>query len=363
MRPLCAEVDLNAIRFNFDLLAAKAGRAKLIAVVKADAYGHGLVPVARVLSEKAAKLAVACLDEAMVLRAADIRCPIVVLEGFFSAEELLAGESLGGIEWVIHEEYQWHLLNTAALQHAHKIWLKINTGMNRLGFPPQRLSVLLGEARSSVQLSLQGVMTHFSCADEEDTEGFRQQLKQVQQLCGLLPKGVDFSAANSAVVLLHSNLCFQWVRPGISLYGGSPVGASQGEQFGLRPAMKLVSKIIACRDLSQGDAVGYGASWQAPGPLRMGVVAAGYGDGYPRQIGSGSPVWVDGRETQIIGRVSMDMVTVDLTGIPSATVGSPVLLWGGGLSVDRVARCANTISYHLLTGVTRRVPRRYQGAG
>jgi alanine racemase len=205
------------------------------------------------------------------------------------------------------------------------------------------------------------VITHFACADAPESGFFKQQLHSVLELRRCLSGKVPLSAANSAGVLLYPEVCFDWVRPGIALYGCSPVAEKQSNYFDLRPALMLKSEIIACRDLSQGESVGYGASWRACQPTRMGVVAIGYGDGYPRQICNGSPVIVAGTATRIIGRVSMDMVTVDLTPVNFAGVGSQVELWGKQLSVDRVARYANTISYHLLTGISKRVPRRYLG--
>jgi len=360
MRPLRAEIDLSAIQHNYQLLASKSGGAECIAVVKADAYGHGIVPVAEALSPHAGKLAVACFEEALKIRQAAIESTIVVLEGFFSAQELLEGAQAGGIEWVIHDHNQLQILRRSERLENTRVWLKINTGMNRLGFPQPELPALLNVVKTDNALQLQGVMSHFACADEPDSECFQQQLSLVRKLRQSLPAQIKLSVANTAAILLHSGLGFQQVRPGIGLYGGSPVAAQQGVDFGLRPAMGLYSAVMACRDLVPGDAVGYGASWQADKAIRMGVVAIGYGDGYPRQIGSGSPVVVNGVETTIIGRVSMDMITVDLTNIESAGVGSEVELWGSTLSVDRVARHADSIAYHLLTGVTQRVPRIYR---
>ena len=363
MRPLFADIDLAAIRANFDLLTSKAGSSKCIAVVKADAYGHGLVPVAQALVAKASKFAVACLDEALVLRKAGIRTRIMILEGFYSAEELLEGEHAGNLEWVIHDESQLEILQKVIPKVVCKVWLKFNTGMNRLGFFIRQLDSLLFEVAANKALDLQGVVTHFASADEPESDAFKQQLGSVKNLRMLLQAAkVPLSAANSAGLLLHPEVHYDWVRPGISLYGCSPVAAKQGMDFGLQPAMRLVSEIIACRDLIPGKAVGYGATWRASQPTRMGVIAIGYGDGYCRHIASGSPVLVAGQETRIIGRVSMDMITVDITGIDSARIGTEVELWGEGVTADRMARCANTISYHLLTGVTGRVPRRYSGA-
>ena len=359
MRPLYAEIDLTAIQANFDLLARKAGNATCIAVIKADAYGHGMVPVARALVGKASKFAVACLEEALELEQAGVNQPKMILEGFFSAEDIPQGKSAETTEWVVHSDEQLSVLKRLQLKVPCKIWIKINTGMNRLGFHFSRLQAILDSVSSMPMVLLQGIVTHFASADQPASESFKQQLISVNELRKCLKGMLPLSAANSAGVLLHPDLYFDWVRPGIALYGCSPVADRTGADYGLRPAMSLMSQIIACRDLNQGDAVGYGANWQSSASSRMGVVAIGYGDGYPRQVGNGAPVIVAGVETKIIGRVSMDMVTVDLSSVACATIGSEVELWGKRLPADRLAIHADTISYHLLTGVTKRVPRRY----
>ena len=359
MRPLCAEIDLAALQANFDLLSQKLIDARLIGVVKADGYGHGLVQVGRALEKKASKLAVACFDEAMCLVDSGVVVPILVLEGFFHEGELAEGLGCELLEWVVHEPSQIDMLRRRRVSAPCKVWLKVNTGMNRLGFSMEESQVRLKELNEFAHVEVVGVMTHFACADEPESESYQLQWGLVKKLRNELPANIVLSAANSAAILLNPQSHYDYSRSGIALYGGSPQAEKQGVDYGLKPVMRLASKIIACRDLAPGQRVGYGATWSATQTTRMGVVAVGYGDGYPRQIVNGAPVMVGGRETKVIGRVSMDMVTVDLTGFSDAGVGTEVELWGPNLSPDRVARYADTISYHLLTGVSSRVPRRY----
>ncbi len=363
MRPLVAEIDLAALQANFRLIASKAFPAKCIAVVKADAYGHGVGPVVRALRGLADKLAVASLDEAREVRAAGFDGPLLILEGFFSGQELLNGNSDSQLEWMLHCPEQVAILESSSLQQPCKVWLKINTGMNRLGFSLAEFESRSASLEANAKVMLLGVVSHFACADEPDHPAYLLQAQQMRALAAEVPGHLDLSVANSAATLLYSEWYGNWVRPGICLYGGSPQAGKTASDFGLQPVMTFKSEIIACRSLAPGATVGYGATWQAANARRMGVVAAGYADGYPRQVSNGTPVLIDGKQTCVIGRISMDMLTVDLTPIPGAGVGSKVELWGANLPADLIARYAGTISYHLFTGVTRRVPRVYSGNG
>jgi alanine racemase len=347
-RPLRASISLSSLRHNLGIARSNAPHARIMAVVKANGYGHGMLRVAKAL-EAADGFAVLNLAEAVALREAGFTQEILLLEGFFSADELplLARH---GLSTVIHAQWQIDALlqtpGTAPLQ----AWLKINSGMNRLGFQPaEALAALQSLQRLGAQVTL---MTHFARADESD--GIAEQLALFNSIThGLnLPR----SLSNSAAVLNYPEAHADWVRPGIMLYGASPLIHRSAPELGLKPAMTLSSEIIAVRDIPAGAGVGYGASFRAENAMRIGTVACGYADGYPRHAPSGTPVLVDGLRSRVIGRVSMDMLTVDLSAIPGAKIGSTVTLWGEGLAVDEVAAAAGTISYELLCAVAARVP-------
>lgn len=361
-RPARACIDLAALRHNYSLLAGLAGQTRCYAVIKADGYGHGIGQVARALADTP-KFAVAYLQEALSIREAGIDKPVLLLEGFFDTEEM-AVCAAQGIEVMLHAPYQLEMLAQAELQAPLAVWLKLNTGMNRLGFSPEAAEQVLEHLRKLPQVRIMGVMTHFACADEEDLGSAQRQLQKLLAFRNGAGAGLPFAAANSAALVALPEARLDWARPGIMLYGSSPFAHRTAAELGLKPVMKLESALIAVRDLQEGDAVGYGALWRAKGPARMGVVAIGYADGYPRHAPQGTPVAVKGQRVPLIGRVAMDMITVDLTALPSAQVGDPVELWGSQVSVDEVAAHAGTISYELLTSVTKRVPRCYdEGQG
>lgn len=351
-RPTRAAIDLSALRANLKRIRAVAPDSRIMAVIKANAYGHGIEPAARALVGADA-FAVACMDEAMQVRAAGLGQPIVLLEGVFSALEL-AGAVSHHFEVVVHDSGQLDRVCSLDADAALKVWLKIDTGMSRLGFP-------LDEARAAWE-RLQtapgvckpvGLMTHLACADEDPDTRTVGQLKQFDEVTRGLP-GLR-SVANSAGVLRWPEAHADWARPGIILYGVSPLPARSGPDEGLRPAMTVSTQLISVRELDRGDSVGYGATWTAPEPMRIGVAAIGYGDGYPRHAPNGTPVLVNDARCALVGRVSMDMITVDLRACPQAQAGDRVVLWGQGLPVEEIAAAAGTIPYELLCGVTQRV--------
>ena len=359
-RPTYANVNLSAFKANYELANQMVGDAACVAVIKANGYGHGICQLAKTLPE--ATLAVACVDEALVLRQDGNNNPIMVLEGVFSADELLLAES-HQLQIAVHSERQLTLLNECSLEgKTIGVWLKLNTGMNRLGFSPELTHSLLTQLQNNASVNTLGVMTHFSCADEIDKS---QTEKQIFTFCTAkesltsLPEKLQFSACNSAGLIEYKNAHFDLVRPGVMLYGSSPLAHRSAEELGLQAVMSLESEIMAIHALNAGDCVGYGQTWCASRDTRIATVAIGYGDGYPRHAAMGTPVWIGDRLVPLVGRVSMDMLTVDLTYHPDAQVGDIVELWGGNISVDEVAGAAGTISYELLTGVTSRVPRRY----
>jgi alanine racemase len=325
-----------------------------MAVVKADGYGHGIAAVAKALGHETPCYAVACLEEALVIRQAGLKQPVVLLEGVHAPEDL-AVCAAEGFEPVLHHARQidWAL----ASAERPLIWIKLNTGMNRLGFPPAELPGLMSQLEEA-GFPVRGLMTHFACADDLDNGFTASQTRLMEVAAGAYPD-LLLSVANSAAHFRPGQPLFHWSRPGIMLYGGTPMLGTTGIEQGLMPVMSLESELISVRTLAPGMTVGYGATWVADKPTPMGIVAIGYGDGYPRHAGTGTPVAVNGVRTRLIGRVSMDMLAVDLSPVPDAGHGDPVELWGKQVSVDEVAAAAGTIAYELMTGVTSRVPRQY----
>lgn len=354
-RPTRALISLDNLRHNAAHAASLAPDARLMAVVKADAYGHGAEAVAGALAEHASAFAVASLEEAARLRDHGISQPILLLEGVFSAAELIDATALD--TWImITCEEQLHWLRGARLSTPLTCWLKIDTGMHRLGIAPEEADDFLGKLRGTANASRDVVLcTHFSRADELEQDETRQQLAYFLATCS--GRGCARSAANSPAVLAWPDTHLDWIRPGYMLYGDSPFAEYLRQADALKPAMTLVSRVIAVRDVAAGDAVGYGATWRATRPSRIATVTTGYGDGYPRTAVNGTPVLVNGQRASLAGRVSMDMLTVDVTDLPPVQVGDPVTLWGEHLPVGEVARHADTIGYELLTRMPPRVPR------
>jgi alanine racemase len=348
MRPIRVHIDSAALRGNLGVAKRRARHSRVWAVVKANAYGHGTALVARTLAA-ADGLALIELEAALELRRVGEKRPILLLQGFYSSQEL--GQiAAHGLAAVVHESEQLAMLEKVKLPAKIPVYAKLNTGMNRLGFSEKEFRDALERlARCAGEITL---MTHF--ADADGGRGVRWQIERFEAMtAGLkLPR----SLANSAAILRYPEAHADWIRPGIMLYGCSPFPDESAEKLGLKPVMTLASELIAVRNLSAGDGVGYGCTFIADGPIRIGVVACGYADGYPRHAPTGTPILVCGRRARTLGRVAMDMLFADLTGIPEAAVGSPVTLWGEGLSADEVAASAGTVSYELLCALSPRVP-------
>jgi alanine racemase len=353
-RATVARISTEALRHNYRKAVAMAGGARAMAVIKADGYGHGIQTVARALQEDAPKFAVACIEEALAIREAGVTAPVVLLQGPHSPEDVITGADQD-FELVIHSEHQLRWLEESA--RVPTLWIKVNTGMNRLGFSPADIAGVMDLLASAELASrVTGFVTHFACADDASSDNTARQTACFLDAVDPWPE-LARSLGNSAAHFLEGQPMFDWTRPGIMLYGGSPMIGQLGPELGLQPVMTLEAELTSVRTLKPGESVGYGASWTATGETPMGIVAVGYGDGYPRHAGTDTPAWVNGRRIRLIGRVSMDMLAVDLTEAPDAQPGDKVELWGRHVSVDEVARHAGTIGYELLTGVTVRVPR------
>ncbi|SFU43745.1 alanine racemase [Halomonas korlensis] len=363
-RPLNADIDLDALRHNYRLARGLAPHSRTLAVLKADGYGHGAIACARALDGLAPAFAVASLEEAASLRMAGITTPIVLMEGIFEASELGDVEALN-LWMAVHSDWQVEALLAYRPAHPIPVWLKVDSGMHRLGFAPHRAEAVWARlAAASAQACDLHLMSHFATADAMEPGYFHQQMAVLSKLAERLD--APLCLANSPATLAWPQAYGAWNRPGVMLYGSDPLEASNATSRQLRPVMTLRSAIIAVQTLAAGEPVGYGGRWKAPRPSRIAVVAGGYGDGYDRHAADGTPVLVAGRRAALVGKVSMDMLTVDITDIPEADIGSEVVLWGRAatgevLSVDEVARHCDTISYTLLTGVLPRVPRRYHG--
>ncbi len=371
-----ATIDSTALKKNLAQVRAHCPDSKIIPVIKANAYGHGMAEVARCLANDkhlASGLAVATFDEAMALADLELGLPIVQLNGFRNAEELQAALARE-IELVVHSPQQIPLLETEFAKEIiggkRRLWLKQNTGMNRLG--------LNGEEIAQAYLDLHKypgtefvLMSHFAWADDQDSKAARKHTaaqvsaleKTHQQMQSAHGENIPRSVSASAGIYTQSAAHFQYVRPGIMMYGSSPLAGQTGEELGLHPVMTLSSRLLAINDVKAGQSIGYGATYQCKTDTRVGVVSIGYGDGYPRAAISGTPVLVKTAtgpvRTRLIGRVSMDMITIDLTGVEQAQLDDEVVLWGEGLCADEIAECAGTIAYELFCKVTTRVPRLY----
>lgn len=357
-----AIINLSALKHNLQCAKDAAPSTKILAVIKANGYGHGIVRVAKALSDSAANsvsgladgFAVASVEEALLLREVGISKPIVLLEGFFSTDELpLILQH--GFEVVVHHQVQLDILNRLKPHNSThlNVWLKIDTGMHRLGFPMEKARAVWQALQSHPMIRSITLMTHLAKADDTQ-DGFTD--KQVARFNkytdGIIaPRSIANSAGLLGWPATHADI----VRPGIMLYGGTPFINGNGADVGLQPVMTLKTQLIAVNLCNKGEAIGYGGTWTCPQDMPVGIAAIGYGDGYPRHACNGTPVLVNGKRTQLVGRVSMDMISIDLRSIPDAKVGDPVVLWGEGLPVEEIARSASTISYELLCGVARRV--------
>ncbi len=350
-RPVKAYIDLVALKSNLNQVRAFAPKAKILAVIKANAYGHGMIRVAKQLSQADA-FGVESVDEAIKLRNNGFLHRILLLEGVFSAAELTMVIQ-HRLDFVIHSQIQLDWLVNLNSSSIFNVWIKLDTGMHRLGFLPEDLLDVQRKLSCLKSSPIIHYLSHFASADE-DLEFTQQQLTVFNELTA--NTNVPKSLANSAAIQNFSASHFEWVRPGIMLYGAGVLNGQEGLNK-LKPVMTLVSEITSLKWIKAGESVGYGQAWKAKKRSLIGVVAIGYGDGYPRHAPTGTPVLIQEKKIPIVGRVSMDMITIDLTASNlDIEVGEPVTLWGKGLAVDLIAKYAGTISYELLCGVTKRVP-------
>ncbi|MEZ0123352.1 MAG: alanine racemase [Candidatus Reddybacter sp.] len=363
-RPIDALISLTNLQHNFAQARHLTPGVKIMAVVKANAYGHGAIRVAGALASFADAFGVASLEEAVELRDAGIDNPIVLLSGVFGRAEMLEVARYG-LATVIHCAEQLQILLDTTLSQPIDVWLKLDTGMHRLGFNAAGFCQAAEGLRSAEQVAKLTFISHLACADNPSASLNEQQLTGFQRTLAELNIRAEegLSLANSAALLTRPDMHFDWVRPGLMLYGVNPLMGTLPTAVELRPVMTLRSRIVALQAVPAGEAVGYGEAWRAPGvlastaaqPSRIAVVAAGYGDGYPRHARNGCPVLVNGKLATIAGRVSMDLLSVDISANPDAKVGDPVTLWGEGLPVETIAQQSDTIAYELLTGVNQRV--------
>jgi len=355
MRPARALIDLDALRHNYRLARELAG-SKALAVVKADAYGHGAVRCAQALEPEADGFGVACIEEALELREAGIRAPILLLEGFFDADELALIDQ-HDLWFVVQASWQIDAIERVRPARPFTVWLKLDSGMHRLGLAESAYRASLQRLQAMPHVRVAAAMTHFSRADELDSARTQEQLAIFQSVCDEL--GLPRSLSNSPALLGWPDVHGDWARPGLMLYGATPFPASHPQADRLKPVMTVSSKVIAVRELAAGEPIGYGARFVTPRPSRIGVVALGYADGYPQFAPNGTPVTIDGKPGELVGRVSMDMLTVDLTDHPGAGIGSSVELWGGQVRASELAARANTSAYRLFCGL-KRAPRIYR---
>ncbi len=356
-RPTFAVIDTQAFVANYRYAKSLAPQSRAVAVIKANGYGHGAIRLAQALGDEADAFGVACCEEAVELREAGVRRPIVLLEGVFDPAELKLVEELD-LQPVLHSPPQLDWLLQARTAAPLRVWLKVDTGMHRLGFAPDQLQPVYQRLHASANVGQITLMSHFARADETGVTATEQQMTLFRHATGSIDAPV--SLANSAAVMAWPASHADWVRPGIMLYGSSPLSGDHANANALLPVMRLESQLIAIHDLAAGESIGYGGRYTCTGPTRVGAVAVGYADGYPRHAADGTPVAVNGRPTRLIGRVSMDMVTVDLSDLPDSRIGDPVQLWGDLVSANAVAEHCGTIAYELFTRISRRVHRIYR---
>lgn len=347
-----AHVNLDALRHNLEQIKRTAAHCQITTIVKANGYGHGSVPVALALESSSDSFGVARLEEALELRSAGISKPILLLEGFYADSDLPILQA-NNLHTAVHCLEQLEALEQAQLATPIKVWVKVDTGMHRLGVRPEELPQFVARlhACANVEKPLRYI-SHFGCADELDNPATMEQISLFTQLA---EPGCERSIAASSGILAWPDSHLEWVRPGIILYGVSPFEDKSAQAMGYQPVMTLKSHLIAVRDVKAGESVGYGATWTAKQDTKIGVIAMGYGDGYPRTAPNGTPVIINGRKVPLAGRVSMDMLTVDLGLDSQDRVGDDAILWGEGLPAEEVARHIGTIAYELVTKLTGRV--------
>lgn len=353
-RPTRVQIDAAALLHNLNQVRHCAPHSKVIAMVKANAYGCGIPAVVPILEGQVHAFGVACMEEAMAIRSLGVRTDCVLFQGVFSGDELQTAAA-HQFQLVIHHPQQLQWLLAKPLATKIKVWIKVNTGMHRLGFPAQEVCDVLAALMDCPWVDKEiGLMTHLACADEPGNPANQNQLQTFRELDlseGKLIKSIANSAAILALPETHDDV----VRPGIMLYGVSPFANQTGQELGLVPVMRFVSAISAIHDYPAHARIGYGGTWQTSKPSIIGIVAAGYGDGYPRHIAQNTPVWIKGYQAPIVGRVSMDMLTIDLTDCPKVSIGEPVELWGQHIPVEKIALSAGTIAYELLCQFSPRV--------
>ena len=356
IRTATALINSKALLHNYQTIQNKAKRSKVLAVLKANGYGHGLVRIAKILSQgptQADAFGVARLDEALALRSSGVTKPIVLLEGFFNVDDiqLLCAHNL---QTIIHNEQQLTAILAADLSSPIKVWLKVDTGMHRLGVDALMFSDFYQQLKESHNVHNDVVlMSHLACADNRHDDMTSEQLEVFTELTQDCSD--DKSLANSAGICAWPSSHFDWVRPGIMLYGVSPLLSTSAQHLDLIPVMTLQSSIISTRTIAAGESVGYGSAWVSDKQTCIAVIAIGYGDGYPRHAANGTPVLINGRKVPLVGRVSMDMITVDLGANAQETIGDIATLWGDDLPVEEVAEYASTIAYELLCNIAQRV--------
>ncbi|MBT5331480.1 MAG: alanine racemase [Porticoccaceae bacterium] len=355
-RPSYIEVDLKAIRSNLDVAKKAAPNSKVVACVKANAYGHGAAEVAKALDGKVDLFGLACLEEAMELRQSGVETPPLLLEGCFTEEEWQWSSELG-FSSVIHNKYQLEFFLSLKLPKPTSIWLKLDSGMHRLGFAPEDYQAAYDRLAQDEHSNSITLMSHFSCSEELKNPFNDQQLNTFVSSTEAID--AKRSLANSAAILTREDTHFDWIRPGYMLYGNSPMPGETPKDRGLSQAMGLYSEVLAIRTIAAGEAVGYNQAWRANKETTIAVVAVGYGDGYPRNVKNGTPVLVEGKEASTVGHVAMDMMLIDISHLPKTRIGAKVEIWGPNLSVSRVAEHSGMSGYELLTRLTTRLPRRY----
>lgn len=351
-RPTTITIHLDALRHNLRQIRQLAPHSSVLAMVKSNGYGHGIERIALALPDAEA-LGVACIEEGILLRQAGVKNSIVLMEGLFTGNELSKAAEMD-FDLVVHHANQVEMLEKNFQIKPLRIWLKINTGMHRLGFDPDQVAKMHQRLMQCANVEKPIIfMTHFAEADSKDRTATAKQIERFNQSTKNIPG--PRSLCNSAGIMAWPEVHNDWVRPGIVLYGAFPIKGDCAGYHGFKPVMSLSTQLIAIHRVSQDEKVGYGGTWVCPEDMLVGVIAIGYGDGYPQYAKSGTPVLVNGKICPLVGRVSMDMATVDLRTQPNANVGDPVLLWGSGLPIEKVAENNHTSAYELLTRITQRV--------
>ncbi|WP_428239659.1 alanine racemase [Gynuella sp.] len=354
-RGTLATVDIKALKHNLNTIRQHAPESKIWAVVKANGYGHGAISTAKALTSLADGFAVSTFVEALELQQAGITRPILLLEGCVTLDQTQEAISRN-MEMVIHNEIQLDWLTQISNLSSQKIWLKIDTGMHRLGLSPEVGTLWATKLTQEYRCKV-AYITHFACADTPEHPFNQLQLNSFAPFTKQM--GCEFSMANSAAIFSLPQSRGNWIRPGIALYGASPFSDKSAQQLNLVPAMTLTAPVIAIHQIPKGQHVGYGANWCAERNSTIATLAIGYGDGYPRHAGNNTPTWINGHIAPVVGRVSMDMLTIDITDIAGIDIGNDVELWGKNLSVDHVASHVGTIGYELLTRLSARIERVY----